>query len=96
MRKKAITNNNPEGRDQGVTLDPAKAPIVSPDDLEKITEPKGVPGEAVQGRKQEIHHPYTSLGRRTTTRFGISYDRFHIILSLQRLSEQNFLLSVLL
>ena len=85
-----MTNNNPEGKDQGVTLDLAKALIVSLDDLEKIIEPKGVPGGADQGRKQERHLLYASLGGRTTTRFGISYDRFHILRSPQRLSEQSF------
>ena len=96
MRKKAMTNNGPEGRGQKVTLDPTKAPIVSPNNLKEITKPKGVPGGEGRGRKRERHHPCTSLKRRTTIRFGSTYNRFHIPRSLQRLSKQNFLLSLLL
>ena len=61
MRKKAMTNNGPEGRDQEVILDPVRAFIVSPNDLEKITEPKGVPGEVGRVSEREGHCPCTSL-----------------------------------
>ena len=96
MRKKAMTDNGPEGRGQGVTLDPVKAPIVSPNNLRKIIEPKGIPGGAGRGKERERHRPYASLRKRTTIQFGSSYDIFHIPRSLQRLSELNFLLSLLL
>jgi hypothetical protein len=81
-----MTNNNPEDRGQGVILDLGKAPIISPNNLEKSIDPKEVQGGAGQGRKQEKYHLYASQPRRTITRFGTRCDRFRILPSLQRLN----------
>jgi hypothetical protein len=48
MCKQAVINKDPEGIDQEVTLDHAKALIVSLNDQEKIIKPRRVPDGAGQ------------------------------------------------
>jgi hypothetical protein len=93
MRKKAMTNNDPEGGDQEAIMDPVRALIVFPNDPEKSTEPTRTPSGAGRVSEREERRPYTNLKKMIIIRFGSNYNRSRSHLSLQRLSEQNFLLS---
>ncbi len=51
MRKQAVINKDPEGRDQGVTLDRVEALTMFPNDQKTIREPRRVPDGADQERR---------------------------------------------
>ena len=96
MRKQAVINKDPEGRDQGVTLDRVEALTMFPNDQKTIREPRRVPDGADQERRRKRHLPCANRRIRIIIQSGISYGRFLIPHSLQELSEPNSRLDLLL